>query len=129
MVKSDSIKKKDTNRIMKEFLIKYLKEVLIIILLITTLFLFLKPVERDSKLLDYKLEELDKTINDLKNRQNLIDNTIKEYEDQILRVDNKINNIRDQKTTINNYYEQKEKEIPKYSNKQLDSSFRLRYNY
>ena len=128
MGKSDSIKKEDTNR-MKEFLIKYFKEILIIILLITTLFLFLKPVEKDYKLLDYKLEELDKTINNLKERQNLLDNTIKEYEDQILRVDNKINNIRDQKTTINNYYEQKEKEIPKYSNKQLDSLFKLRYNY
>ena len=114
---------------MKEFLIKYFKEILIIILLVTILFLFLRPRNEDPTLLNYKLEELDKTINNLKERQNLLDSTIKEYKDQILKVDNKINNIRDQKTTINNYYEQKEKEIPKYSNKQLDSLFRLRYNY
>jgi peptidoglycan hydrolase CwlO-like protein len=77
---------------MKEFLIKYFKEILIIILLVTILFLFLRPRNEDPTLLNYKLEELDKTINNLKERQNLLDSTIKEYKDQILKVDNKITN-------------------------------------
>jgi peptidoglycan hydrolase CwlO-like protein len=114
---------------MKNFIIKYYKEILIVTLTITTIFLLLRPNNSDSKLLDYKLEELDRTINSLKEKQNILDNTIKNYESEIAKVDSKIENIRNQKTTINNYYDQKQKEIPMYSNKQLDSLFKLRYKY
>ena len=33
------------------------------------------------------------------------------------------------KTTVNNYYEIKDKEIPKWTNKQIDSAFKARYKY
>lgn len=117
---------------MKEFLIKYFREILLIVFGIILVFLILKiykPVEDKSELLKYKIDQLDITINNLKEKQTRLNDSIKFYKNEIDLINDNIENIRSQKTTINNFYEVKDKEIPKWSNTKVDSAFRERYKY
>lgn len=117
---------------MKEFFIKYFKEILLVVLIGIVVFLLIKvytPAPDKSDLLKYKLDQLDQKISDLKQKQKQLDDSISGYKRNIEIINENIENIRSQKTTINNYYEIKDREIPKWSNKQVDSAFRARYKY
>jgi septal ring factor EnvC (AmiA/AmiB activator) len=117
---------------MKNFIKKYFKEILLIITIGVVIFLLVKiltPAPDKSELLKYKLQQLDTKINDLKQQQKQLDDTIATYKKEIERIDENIENIRSKKTVINNYYDDKEKEIPGWSNKQIDSSLRKRYKF
>jgi len=117
---------------MKTFLKKYLKEILLTILICAVVFLLVKaltPAPDKSDLLKYKLQLLDTKINDLKKEQKILNDSISVYKKDIQRIDENIENIRSQKMVINNYYDEKDKEIPGWSNKQIDSSLRKRYKF
>lgn len=117
---------------MKNFIIKYFKEILLTLLIFVVVFLFIKiftPAPDKSDLLKYKLQQLDNKINDLKQKQKDLDDSISIYRKDIEKIDENIENIRSQKTVINNYYDEKDKEIPGWSNKQIDSSLRKRYKF
>jgi len=114
---------------MRSLILKYFREIIIIVLILLCVFLILKPNKNEGDLLNYKIEEIDKTINKLKEKQGILNDKLEFYENEILKVDSKIKNIRENKTTINNYYEKKKNDIPKYSKNQLDSLFKARYNY
>jgi len=117
---------------MKIFLKKYPKEILLTILICVVVFLLVKvltPAPDKSDLLKYKLQQLDNRINDLKQKQKILDDSISVYKKDIQRIDENIENIRSQKTVINNYYDEKDKEIVGWSNKQIDSSLRKRYKF
>ena len=117
---------------MKEFFIKYFREILLVVLIGIVVFLLVKvytPTPDKSELLKYKLDQLDQKILDLKNKQKQLDDSIIGYKKNIELINENIKNIRFQKNTINNYYEIKEREIPKWTNKQVDSAFRARYKY
>lgn len=117
---------------MKEFFKKYFKEILLVVLTAIVVFLLVKiltPPQDKSDLLKYKLDQLDQKIIDVKQKQKQLDNSIAYYKKNIDVINQNIENIRSQKTTINNYYEVKDKEIPKWTNKQVDSAFRARYRY
>jgi hypothetical protein len=117
---------------MKQFFLKYFKEIMLVILTITTIFLLIKiftPAPDKSDLLKYKLDQLDLKITDLKKKQKDLDDSIAVSKKDIQRIDENIENIKSQKTTVNNYYEIKDKEIPKWTNKQIDSAFKARYKY
>jgi len=133
MGQSNFIKKKNkTEKNMKNFIKKYFKEILLIITIGVVIFLLVKiftPAPDKSELLKYKLQQLDTKINDLKQKQKDLDDSISNYKKDIQRIDENIENIRSQKTVINNYYEDKAKEIPGWSNKQIDSSLRKRYKF
>jgi peptidoglycan hydrolase CwlO-like protein len=117
---------------MKQFFLKYFKEIMLVILTLTTIFLLVKiftPAPDKSDLLKYKLDQLDLKITDLKKKQKDLDDSIAVSKKDIQRIDENIENIKSQKTTVNNYYEIKDKEIPKWTNKQIDSAFKARYKY
>lgn len=117
---------------MKEFLTKNFRDIILILLGCLLIFLLVRtftPAPDKSELLKYKLEELDKKIIEAQKRQKQLDDSIAMYKKDIQRIDENIENIRSQKTVINNYYEQKKKEIPGMTNKQIDSTLRKRYNY
>ena len=59
----------------------------------------------------------------------VLDKNIEANKKDIERIDQNIDNIRSQKSVVNNYYDQKAREIPGMTNKQIDSSFRKRYDY
>jgi hypothetical protein len=117
---------------MKTFIKKYHNQIFLILLTTVVVFLLIKvftPAPDKSELLKYKLNELDIKIKDLKETQLKLDDSIKVYKLDIERIDKNIDNIRSQKTVVNNYYENKAKEIPGMTNKQVDSSLRKRYNF
>ena len=117
---------------MKTFIKKYHNQILLILLTTLVVFLLIKvftPAPDKSELLKYKLNELDIKIKDLKDAQLKLDDSIKVYKLDIERIDKNIDNIRSQKTVVNNYYENKAKDIPGMTNKQVDSVLRKRYNF
>ena len=117
---------------MKRFITKYYKEIVLVLLISVVVFLLVKiftPAPDKSELLKYKLQQLDTTINNLKQKQKDLDDSISFYKKDIERIDENINNIRSQKTVVNNYYEKKAKEIQGLTNQQVDSSLRKRYNF
>jgi septal ring factor EnvC (AmiA/AmiB activator) len=117
---------------MKQFITKYFKEILLVVMAIALTFLLIKiftPPPDKSELLKYKLQQLDTKINDLKQQQKQLDDSISTYKKDIERIDENIENIRSQKTVVNNYYEEKDKDIKGWSNKQIDSSLRKRYKF
>jgi peptidoglycan hydrolase CwlO-like protein len=117
---------------MKNFIKKYFKEILLLVTICVVLFLLVKvftPVTDKSEVLKYKLEQLDTKINDLKQKQKQLGDSIYSYKKEIEKIDKNIDNIRYEKTVINNYYNKKDEEIKGWTNKQIDSLFRKRYKF
>ena len=115
---------------MRNIIKTYYKEIALVLLIGAVVFLLVRiftPAPDKSELLKYKLQQLDTTINNLKQKQKDLDDSISFYKKDIERIDENINNIRSQKTVVNNYYEKKAKEIPGLTNQQVDSSLRKRY--
>jgi len=87
---------------MKRFITKYYKEIGLVLLISVVVFLLVKiftPAPDKSELLKYKLQQLDSTINNLKQKQKDLDDSISFYKKDIERIDENINNIRSQKTS------------------------------
>ena len=117
---------------MKEFLIKNYKEILLIVFSCTIVFILTKLYSQttdNSELIKYKLEQLDKNIDEVNQRQKELDKLILNYKKDIEKIDSTINNIRVEKKTINNYYDKKSQDIRNSSTKQVDSLFKSRYKY
>lgn len=131
MVESNS-GKKENQGIIKTFLVNHYRDIILIFLGLLLVYLLIRaftPAPDKSELLKYKLEQLDKKIEDTKKQQLKLDSNIVRYREDIKKIDKTIEYIRNQKTIINNYYTTKEKEINGYNYKQIDSSFKKRYGY
>lgn len=131
MVESNS-GKKENQGIIKKFLVNHYRDIILVFLGFLLVYLLIRtftPVPDKSELLKYKLEQLDKKIEDTKKQQLKLDSNIVRYREDIKKIDKTIEYIRNQKTIINNYYTIKEKEINGYNYKQIDSSFKKRYGY
>jgi septal ring factor EnvC (AmiA/AmiB activator) len=131
MVESNSNKKENWGK-MINFLTKNFRDIILILLGCLLVYLLVRtftPAPDKSQLLKYKLEQLDNKIKETEKRQKELDSNIALNKKDIERIDQNIDNIRSQKTVVNNYYDQKAKDIPGMTNKQIDSSFRKRYNY
>jgi septal ring factor EnvC (AmiA/AmiB activator) len=117
---------------MKEFFIKYFREILMVVLITTVIFLLVRiftPAPDKSELLKYKLEQLDQNINKMKQLQLQLNDSISSYKNEIKKIDENISKIKSEKTTINNFYEEKKEKIEGMSKKEIDSSFKQRYKY
>jgi septal ring factor EnvC (AmiA/AmiB activator) len=117
---------------MKKFLIKNYKEILLIVFSCSIVFILTKLYSQttdNSELIKYKLEQLDKNIDEVNQRQKELDTLILNYKKDIEKIDSTINNIRVEKKTINNYYDKKSQDIRNSSTKQVDSLFKSRYKY
>ena len=71
---------------MKEFFIKYFREILLVVLIGLVVFLLIKvytPAPDKSDLLKYKLDQLDQKISDLKQKQKQLDDSISGYKRNI----------------------------------------------
>lgn len=131
MVKNN-IDKKENQGVVKSFFVKHYRDIILIFLGLLLVYLLIRtftPAPDKSDLLKYKLEQLDKKIDETKKQQLKLDSNIVRYKKDIEKIDKTIEYIRNQKTTINNYYTIKEKEINGYSYQQIDSSFKKRYGY
>ena len=80
---------------------------------------------------EYKLELdiLNKANADLAIKQKQIDSIISIYKRQVDSVDFVIRNLDIKKTEVNNYYQMLNNQVNKYTPNQIDSFFKIRYNY
>jgi septal ring factor EnvC (AmiA/AmiB activator) len=91
--------------------------------------LIFTPKPEMSELDKYKLDQLNKDINEIKNNQIKLDSTITRYEKEISKIDSTIATVRNQKTIIKEYYKEKGEQINGMKPSQIDSLFHKRYNY
>ena len=71
----------------------------------------------------------DKHIEEMKNQQKSLSDSIQSYQNKIVAIDEKISKIKVEKKEVNNYYTQKKEEIKNADKKQIDSLLRSRYNF
>jgi len=117
---------------MKEFLIKNWKNIILGLLGIIFIYLLVRvftPTPDMSELNKYKLEQIDKHINEMKTLQKNLSDSIQVYQNKIDEIDNKISHIKVEKKEVNNFYTQKREEIKNADKKQIDSLLRSRYNF
>ena len=117
---------------MKEFFIKNWTTITLSILGVIFVYLLVRvftPTPDMSELNKYKLEEIDKHINEVKTLQKNLSDSIKFYQHKIDDIDNKISNIKVEKKEVNNYYTQKKEDIKNADKRQIDSLLRSRYNF
>jgi septal ring factor EnvC (AmiA/AmiB activator) len=117
---------------MREFLIKNWKNITLGILGVIFVYLLVRvftPAPDMSELNKYKLEQIDKHIEEMKNMQKSLSDSIQSYQSKITEIDEKISKIKVEKKEVNNYYTQKKEEIKNADKKQLDSLLRSRYNF
>lgn len=122
-----------TRRRMKEFFIKnwkiitlgYILGVIFVYLLVRVF----TPTDDTSELNKYKLQQIDKHIEEMKNLQKSLTDSIQVYEHKIDEIDDKISHIKVEKKEVNNFYTQKKEEIKNADKRQIDSLLRSRYNF
>ena len=117
---------------MKEFMIKNWKNITLGILGVIFVYLVVRvftPAPDMSELNKYKLEQIDKHIEEMKNMQKSLTDSIQSYQNKIVEIDDKISKIKVEKKEVNNYYTQKKEEIKNADKKQIDSLLRSRYNF
>ena len=117
---------------MKGFIIKNWKNITLGILGVIFVYLVVMvftPAQDMSELNKYKLEQIDKHIEEMKNMQKSLSDSIQTYQNKIAQIDNKISKIKVEKKEVNNYYTQKKEEIKNADKKQIDSLLRSRYNF
>lgn len=117
---------------MKEFLVKNWKTITLIFFGVIFVYLLVRvftPTPDMSELNKYKLEQIDKHINEMKQLQKSLGDSIQAYEKKIDEIDNKISHIKVEKKEVNNFYTQKKEEIKNADKQQIDSLLRQRYNF
>lgn len=117
---------------MKDFLTYNWKTITLSILGIIFVYLLVRvltPVPDMSDLNKYKLEQIDKHIDEMKKLQKSLGDSIQVYQNKIDEIDDKISHIKVEKKEVNNYYTQKREEIKNADKKQIDSLLRSRYNF
>lgn len=117
---------------MKTFFQKNWQIITIVMLSIILTILVVKiftPVNTRTELNQYKLEQLNQKIDQIKLMQKNLRDSITIYKNQVSLINKKIENIKLEKKEINNYYTTKQKEIDGYNSKQIDSVFKKRYGF
>ena len=117
---------------MRKFLSENFKYILVVVGVIV-LYVFIldlmKPSNGMTKEELKKIEQIDRDINLMIENQKKLDESIKEYKNEIKKIDSTIANINVKKEVVNNYYTQKGKEIKDANVKQVDSLLRSRYKF
>ena len=117
---------------MREFFIKNWKNITLGILGVIFVYLLVRvfiSTENTSEINKYKLEQIDKHIEEMKGLQKSLSDSIQVYEHKIDEIDDKISHIKIEKKEVNNFYTQKKEEIKNADKKQIDSLLRSRYNF
>lgn len=117
---------------MREFIIKNWKNITLGILGVIFVYLLVRvltPAPDMSELNKYKLEQIDKHIEEMKNMQKSLSDSIQFYQSKIVEIDSKISKIKVEKKEVNNYYTQKKEEIKNADKRQIDSLLRNRYKF
>lgn len=117
---------------MKEFILKYFKDIVIVIFTVIVSFFVYKIYgtnNDNSELIKYKLDTIDKEITQLNKQRKNLDSSIAVHYTNIEKLDSILDKLTVNKTTINQIYQIKENEIRLADAKKIDSLLRLRYKY
>jgi F0F1-type ATP synthase membrane subunit b/b' len=117
---------------MKQFLNTNFKYILFVVVGLFVMYFMVylfTPKPEMSELDKYKLEQLDKDIDSILKKQQLLDKRILEYKTELNKIDSTIAQVRNQKTIIKEYYKEKGEEITGMKPSQIDSLFHKRYKY
>jgi septal ring factor EnvC (AmiA/AmiB activator) len=117
---------------MKQFILKYFKEILLVIMVIALTFLLINiftPKPEMSELDKYKLDQLNKDIHLIIENQKKLDKQIESYKKELSHIDSTIAKVQNQKTIIKEYYKEKGEKISGMKPSDIDSLFHKRYNY
>ena len=115
-----------------EFIKKYWKYVVGVILTIGVLYLIVylaTPKPKMSELDKYKLEQLDKDINLIIENQKKLDKQIEGYKNELSHIDSTIATVKNQKTIIKEYYKEQGEKITEMKPSEIDKLFHDRYKY
>lgn len=115
-----------------EFIKKYWKYVVGVILTIGVLYLIIylaTPKPKMSELDKYKLEQLDKDINLIIENQKKLDKQIEGYKNELSHIDSTIATVKNQKTIIKEYYKEQGEKITEMKPSEIDKLFHDRYKY
>ena len=115
-----------------DFLIKHRKELTYITggLIFLYAFLWISTIKPQMPA-EYKaiIDSLTDANKVLIERQNQIDSVIELYEHKVDQVDFQIDNIKEKTTVVREYYHEVGQQASKYNPTQVDSFFKVRYNY
>ena len=117
---------------MKEFLTYNWKTITLSILGVIFIYLLVRtftPTPDMSELNKYKLEQIDKKIEDIQKKQKELKDSILYYQTKVKEIDSKISKIKIERKEINNYYTVKEDDIKKANSPKIDSLLRNRYKF
>lgn len=117
---------------MKEFFTYNWKTITLSVLGVIFIYLLIRvftPVSDMSEFNKYKLEQINKKIEDIQKKQKEIKDSILSYQIKVKEIDSKISKIKIERKEINNYYTVKEDNIKKANSSKIDSLLRDRYNF
>ena len=115
-----------------EFIKKYWKYVVGVILTIGVLYLIIylaTPKPKMSELDKYKLEQLDKDINLIIENQKKLDKQIEGYKNELSHIDSTIATVKNQKIIVKEYYKEQGEKITEMKPSEIDKLFHDRYKY
>lgn len=124
--------KKNNVEKMKQILIKYFREILILVFGVILTILLMKIYNtnyKNSELIKFKLESIDKEIELLNKQRKGLDSSINIYNKNIKKIDSSLTKLKIERTTINNFFDDNESKIRNADAKMVDSLLRLRYKY
>lgn len=115
-----------------EFVKKYYKEILFVLVNIILLYFIIHLSVKNSEMSEldrYKLDQINKNIDSLEQKQLDLNQKIKEYKLEISKIDSTLLQVENQKTIVKEYYKIRGEEIDKMKKRDIDSFFINRYKY
>ena len=117
---------------MLELLNKYKKQIAYIIVGLFLLYGIIWITTRKPQIpAEYKaaIDSLTKANAALAAQQKQLDSTITVYEGEVKEIDFQIDNIKEKTTIVKEFHHEVIERVNHYDNKQIDSFFKVRYNY
>ena len=110
-------------------LLKYVGLSIVGLIVIYYMILLLTPKPQMPANIKVTLDSLTNANKQLLEKQKQIDSTIAIYEIKVNEVDFQIDNIKEKTTIIREYYHEVGQQVDKFTPSQIDSFFKIRYNY
>ena len=115
-----------------QILNKYKKQIAYVIVGLFVLYGFIWITTRKPQIpADIKttIDSLTNVNKELEIRQKQMDSIIHVYEVKVKQVDHQIDSIKEKTTSIKKYYHKVSQQVSQYTPTELDSFFKVRYNY
>jgi hypothetical protein len=116
----------------QKLIVKYKQSILYVIVGFFILYGIIWIATRKPQMpIEYKnaIDSLTKANTILMEQQKKLDSTIKMYETKVDKIDFEINNIKEKTTIVKEFHHEIIQQVSHYNATQIDSFFKLKYNY